>query len=229
MMQLRQSRPRMDDSRRLSPQDALGPPAPRIKPITRGYRNCQACGLPTLTCICAQVQPIRTRARFLILTSAREFERASSTGRLLKLLNPASTEVVLWERTRPSSVLLERLRENACYLVFPAETEAQQARQVTSIARPSPLFILIDGTWKEARNIYRRSDYLQALPLLSLTVSQPSAYTLRQLALPGTLCTIEAAIELLKRIGEDSARARIDTFYHLFLTHYRAGRNGHQV
>lgn len=206
-----------------------GAPSHRIKPITRGYSHCEACGLPTLTCICAQVQPLETRARFVILTSSREFERASSTGRLLKLINPHSTEVIRWERTQPSPQLLRYLREASCYLVFPAETEAQQARQVRSIESPSPLFILIDGTWKEARTIFRRSAYLQTLPLISLRVSHASAYSLRQLAVPGTLCTIEAAIELLGRTGEVDAKAQTDAAYRLFLTHYRAGRNGHAV
>lgn len=200
-----------------------------IKSITRACDNCPACGLPTLTCLCPQLEPLTTRAEFVILTSTREFGRASSTGRLLKLLNPASTEQILWERTRPSPLLLQRLRQRPGYLVFPAETAAQQARQIEQIAHPDPLFVLIDGTWKEARKIYGRSPYLQELPLISLTVAQPSAYSLRQWGAPGTLCTIEAAIALLRYTDEAEAGQRIDAAYRLFLRHYRAGRNGHAV
>jgi len=71
----------------------------KVKQITKLYDSCNQCGLPTLTCICNMVTPINSRAKFWVLTSEREFSRPSSTGRLLKLINPLSTEIFLWNRT----------------------------------------------------------------------------------------------------------------------------------
>jgi hypothetical protein len=42
-----------------------------------------------------------------------------------------------------------------------------------------PLFILLDGTWAEARKMLGRSPDLGALPVLSLAPDQASRYQLR--------------------------------------------------
>ncbi len=39
-----------------------------------------------------------------------------------------------------------------------------------------PLFILLDGTWSEARKMFRKSPYLEHLPVLSLAPEQLSRY-----------------------------------------------------
>ncbi|PKL74219.1 MAG: hypothetical protein CVV27_21640, partial [Candidatus Melainabacteria bacterium HGW-Melainabacteria-1] len=144
------------------------------------HTPCGQCALPQLTCICALIQPISTQARFVMLSAAKEFERPSNTGRLLKLLNPDATTIIGWERKRPSAELLQILQtQPEAYLVFPASSDSQTSRLVSQVRGPAPLFILLDGTWQEARKIQRKSDYLDALPLLALPEDLQSAYPLR--------------------------------------------------
>ncbi|STS92578.1 DTW domain protein [Klebsiella variicola] len=57
-------------------------------------------------------------------------------------------------------------------VVFPA-SYAGPERQILS-APPSgkpPLFIMLDGTWTEARKMFRKSPYLDALPIISVDLS----------------------------------------------------------
>ncbi|HWQ42642.1 MAG TPA: DTW domain-containing protein, partial [Desulfosporosinus sp.] len=92
-----------------------------------------------------------------------------------------------------------------------------------------PAFIILDGTWKEARKIFRKSDFLKGLPIVSIESNYTSRYDLRKGAAEGNLCTIEAAIEILKMNGEIKPSQVIDDYYRLFLKSYKAGVSGHRL
>lgn len=203
-----------------------------MKQITRLYDSCDQCGLPVVNCICNKGAKVCTLAKFWILSSEREFSRPSNTARLLKLINPESTEIFLWERTRRP----EQLYNNLCngkfnvFLLFPAENEELAKRRVSFKSNvKAPAFILLDGTWQEARKIFRKSDYLQDLPLVSLEADYVSRYDLRRGAGEGNLCTIEAAIEILKINEEFGSSQSIEGYFKLFLKSYKAGASGHKL
>jgi len=201
----------------------------KVKQITRLYESCNQCGLPTLTCICNLVTPIKTKAKFWVLASKSEFYRPSNTGRLLKLINPNSTEVFLWERTAPSLKLLENITvyNGRTFLLFPSEGEDLVNKTADYLQDGEKAFILIDGTWKEARKIIRKSYYLQNLPLVSIKPEYESEFILRKGRVEGTLCTIEAAMEILKITGETGQQEIIEKYFNLFLKHYKAGASSH--
>ncbi|KGK88104.1 DTW domain containing protein [Desulfosporosinus sp. HMP52] len=201
----------------------------KVKQITKLYDSCNQCGLPTLTCICNMVTPINSRAKFWVLTSEREFSRPSSTGRLLKLINPLSTEIFLWERTKPSQKLIEMMTnfKGNTYLLFPSENEDFESKSLSNLQEETNAFILIDGTWKEARKIFRKCDYLKSIPQISIKPDYESEFTLRRGRLQKTLCTIEAAMEILKSTGETEQQRIVEQYFNLFLKHYKAGANSH--
>ncbi len=203
----------------------------KVKNITSIYDSCNECGLPKITCICERAPKISTSARIWILTTERELYRPSNTARILKLVNPISTEVFLWERTRKPEKLIENLNNDVydTYLVFPVEEENQCIKVEYKSTEKIPAFILIDGTWKEARKILRKSDYLNKLPRISLEPNFESRYDLRKGATAGNLCTIEAAVEVLKINQEVYNSQVINEFYNLFLRSYKAGVNGHKL
>jgi DTW domain-containing protein len=201
----------------------------KVKQITRLYESCNQCGLPTLTCICKMVTPVNTKAKFWIVASEREFYRPSSTGRLLKLINPNSTEIFLWERTNPSLKLIENINsyKGRTYLLFPAESNNSDQKTSDDLKDGENAFILIDGTWKEARKIFRKSDYLKDLPLLSIEPNYKSKFSLRKGGVEGTFCTIETAMETLIITGEIEHEQIIREYFNIFLKHYIAGVSSH--
>lgn len=201
-----------------------------IHPITSLHPSCNACGLPANTCVCDQVPALKTAAQIWILSTEKELSRPSNTARLLKLMNPQSTEIHQWQRTREPEALLRKIRSGLYepYLLFPADTEETCSRVVNyPISGKIPAFIIIDGTWQEARKIMRKSDYLKDLPLISLNPVGDSAFTLRRGLKPGNLCTLETAIEAVHMSGEQEAAGAMHLLYLLFLRSYEAGRCGH--
>lgn len=204
----------------------------KVKQITSLYQSCNECGLPMINCICKKFMQVRTKAKLWILSSEREFSRPSNTARLLKLINPDSTEIVQWERTKSPEQLITNIgkADYRPFVVFPAETEELEKRTVQfEPTGEIPAFILLDGTWKEARRIFRKSDYLKDLPIVSIESDKASNYDLRRGAAEGNLCTIEAAIELLKMNEELETSVAIEAYYNLFLKSYKAGASGHSV
>jgi DTW domain-containing protein YfiP len=204
----------------------------KVKQITSAYDSCNKCGLPKINCICDKARKIETNAKIWVLSTEKEFYRPSNTARLLELTNPHSTEIFLWERTKKPEKLIENISDERyeTYLLFPVEDEEAQRRKVEyENTGKIPAFILIDGTWKEARKILRKSDYLNKLPRISLEPSFKSQYDLRRGAAEGNLCTIEAAVEVLKINNEIENSQVIGEFYDLFLRSYKAGAKGHKL
>lgn len=204
----------------------------QVKQITRLYESCNECGLPIINCICNKSAKVRSRAKLLILSSEREFYRPSNTARLLKLINPDATKIFLWERTKSPQQLIEYINSEkyTTFVLFPAENEELEKRKEEFEPTDKiPAFIIIDGTWKEARKIFRKSEFLKDLPIVSIESNKASNYDLRRGAAKGNLCTIETCIEILKMNGEFETSQAIDDYYKLFLKNYKAGVSGHKV
>lgn len=200
-----------------------------VKQITKLHESCNKCGLPIINCICNIVTKIETKAKIWILSTEREFSRPSNTARLLKIVNPESTELILWERTNTPKKLIECINSEdyEIYLLFPIENDDLSERKFEyKNSKKILAFIILDGTWKEALKILRKSDYLKKIPRISLNPIHKSEYTLRRGASEGELCTIEAAIEVLKLNYELENAQLIKGVFDLFIKSFKAGVKG---
>ncbi|WP_024560332.1 tRNA-uridine aminocarboxypropyltransferase [Franconibacter pulveris 601] len=201
--------------------------------LARGnrIRRCQRCLLPLKQCLCATLQPAQARSRFCLVMFDTEPMKPSNTGRLIADVLP-DTEAFQWSRTEPPQALLD-LVANPDYqpmVVFPA-SYADAGREVLT-APPAggkpPLFIMLDGTWTEARKMFRKSPYLDALPVISVDLSRVSAYRLREAHAEGQYCTAEVAVALLDLAGDMAAAKCLSDHFALFRERYLAGKPHHQ-
>lgn len=202
------------------------------KQITKVCDNCINCGLPVITCICDKINKVETKAKFIILSSEKEIHRNTNTASLLKLINPISTEIVIWKRGENSEAIINYINNDIykVYLIFPVINEEMEKRKVKYVkTNKIPVFIIVDGTWKEAWKIIRKSDYLKEVPVLPLEIETISKFTLRRGQEQGNLCTIETAIELLRISRENTISKSINKDFELFLNSYKAGCSGHKI
>lgn len=200
--------------------------------LARGnrIRRCQRCLLPLKQCLCATLTPAQATSRFCLVMFDTEPMKPSNTGRLIADILP-NTEAYQWSRTEPPQGLLDLVAhpDYQPMVVFPA-SYAGPERQVLS-APPSgkpPLFIMLDGTWTEARKMFRKSPYLDALPIISVDLSRISAYHLREAHAHGQYCTAEVAIALLDLAGDAPAAAALGEHFTRFRTRYLAGKTQHK-
>ena len=149
--------------------------------------------------------------------------KPSNTGWLIADV-VADTFAFGWTRTEVDPALVALLNDPQwqAYVVFPAAfaDDARVVHEVTPVAHKRPLFILLDGTWDEARKMFRKSPYLQTLPVLSLNPEQRSRYTLRRAQSENHLCTAEVGAMCLALANDTQAAQVLNAYLDVFTDHY---------
>ncbi|WP_341909317.1 tRNA-uridine aminocarboxypropyltransferase [Polaromonas sp. YR568] len=195
----------------------------------RGER-CAGCRLVPSHCLCAVRPVMAVRAGVCLLMADTEPLKPSNTGWLIADV-VADTFAFGWARTEVDPALLALLADPQWqpYLVFPGEFVAAE-RVVAEVLhckppeRKRPLFVLLDATWPEARKMFRKSPYLNHLPVLSLQGDQLSRYRLRRskrlVGEQSHFCTSEVAALCLELAGETHAAQTLEAYLDVFTHHY---------
>ena len=191
----------------------------------RGER-CAGCRLVPSHCMCALRPVVEVRAGMCLIMADIEPLKPSNSGWLVADV-VADTFAFGWARTEVDPALLALLHDAQWqpYVVFPGEF-VEPARVVTSVQTAAsdptrrPLFILLDATWPEAHKMFRKSPYLNHLPVLSLQSDQPSHYRLRRSQRDQHFCTSEVAALCLAANGETLAAHTLNAYLNVFTNHY---------
>ena len=201
--------------------------------------RCAGCRLIPSHCCCALRPVVQARAAVCLIMAEFEPLKPSNTGWLVADVLPATTAFG-WSRTSVDPALLDLLADPQwqAYVVFPGEFAAPD-RVVTALltanavadgaaaaASPPkrPLFVLLDGTWSEARKIFRKSPYLNRFPVLSLQPALPSTYRLRRSSHAHHFCTAEVAALCLALAGDLPAAQALSAYLEVFSNRYLRAR-----
>jgi len=201
--------------------------------------RCEHCRLYPGYCICGLRPHLNTRVGMCLLMGDIEAIKPSNTGWLIADLVP-DTWAFAWSRTviDPNLVaLLNDPRWQPC-VVFPGEFVPPE-RVITAL-RPDdapggppggrrPLFVLLDGTWSEARKMFNKSRYLDGFPVLSLHPDRVSNYRLRRSARDDHFCTAEVASMCLALAGEARSADTLAAYLDVFTEHYLLGKQNRRV
>jgi DTW domain-containing protein YfiP len=190
--------------------------------------RCDGCRLPVTHCACPARPTAPARAGVCLLMADIEPLKPTNTGWLVADVVP-DTFAFGWARTEVDPALLALLADPAWQplVVFPGEY-AEPARVVHDVPRGDakrPLFVLLDGTWSEARKMFRKSPYLDRFPVLSLRPEQVSGYALRRSRRDDHFCTSEVASLCLEAAGDARASRALDAWLDVFTHHYLQARH----
>jgi DTW domain-containing protein YfiP len=200
----------------------------------RGYRllRCSTCYLPPDVCICACTPTIHTSAQFWLLLHPDECRKPTNTARLIGASIP-HTRFFLWYRTVPPAELIALLTDCQFtpYLLVPHgdATLFEGLRERPWLPDRVPAFVLLDGTWSQARKMLHRSPYLQGIPRLAIQPRAPSTYRLRCQRCAQHLSTVEVAIALLAQLDEMTASHVLHAYFRVFAERSMAARHGHPL
>lgn len=198
--------------------------------------RCTGCRLPPSHCLCAWRPSVPTHAGICLLMADTEPLKPSNTGWLVADVVPP-TAAFGWARTATDPALATLLADPQWQplVVFPQEYAApgRVVQQLAPDPVPGPgsapvrrpLFILLDGTWAEARKMFRKTPLLDALPVLHLQSDQVSAYRLRRSRRDDHFCTSEVAAQCLHLAGDHRAAAVLDAWLDVFTHHYLQARH----
>jgi len=215
-------------ARAVKPFRARGGPAER----------CPSCRVMHSHCMCALRPNVPTRAGVCLLMADIEPLKPSNTGWLIADV-VADTFAFGWARTAVDPALLTLLADPQWqpYVVFPGEFVTPERvvtallPEVTTDGRLAkrPLFVLLDATWSEAGKMFRKSPYLNHLPVLSLHPEQISNYRLRRSSRSDHFCTSEVGALCLALAGEPHAAEVLDAYLEVFTHHYLQAKNQQPV
>ena len=197
--------------------------------VARGSRaeRCPRCRVIPEYCLCAWRPKVQARSAMCLLVHDVEPMKPSNTGWLIADVID-DTSAFPWARTAVEPELLALLADPQWqpYIVFPGEFVAPQrvVSEVKVADGKRPLFILLDGTWSEARKMFRKSPYLEHLPVLSLEPEQLSRYKLRRSKRDDHFCTAEVAALCLELAEDQQASEVLDAYLDVFSTHYLAAK-----
>ena len=211
-------------ARAVKPFRARGGPAER----------CPGCRVMPSHCLCGLRPVVPTQAGMCLLMADIEPLKPSNTGWLIADV-VADTFAYSWARTWVDPRLLTLLADPQwqAYVVFPGEFVTPD-RVVTALLpdtaadgqrRKRPLFVLLDATWSEACKMFRKSPYLNHLPVLSLHPEQASSYRLRRSSRSDHFCTSEVGALCLALAGEPHAAQVLNAYLDVFTNHYLQAKN----
>ena len=197
--------------------------------------RCHHCMLLPYLCICSIKKTVTSHSGFLLLMYDDEILKPSNTGRLIADLIP-DTQAYIWSRTEPNADMLALLADPQWWpvVVFPAEYAQQERVLPVGQSLPPlfegkrPLFILLDGTWSQAKKMFRKSPYLDNLPVLSFAPEKLSQYLVRKAAKDHQLATAEVASLVLERLGESNNAHLLDLLFSTFKENYLLGKSRQQ-
>ncbi|SEI07068.1 conserved hypothetical protein [Rheinheimera pacifica] len=193
-------------------------------------KRCEQCLLPASDCICASKPGVSSNSAFCFIMYTGECYKPSNTGRIIADVI-ADNHAFIWDRTKPDAAMLALLADAryAPIVVFPQQY-AEAERCINSPLELSavqngkiPLFIMLDGTWREAKKMFK-SPYLANLPVLGIQPQQGSSYQLREAAHLHQLCTAEVAIEVLKLANDTAAAIALAEYFAVFRRAYIVGK-----
>jgi DTW domain-containing protein YfiP len=198
----------------------------------RGYKvkRCDDCLIPEKKCICAQRPSINSDSAFCMVMYKSEYYKPTNTGKLIADVIP-DNYAFRWDRVAPDPALIALL-ENPKYapiLVFPqqyatAERCIDSPKDLVYVQQGrTPLFVMLDGTWREASKMFK-SPCFATLPVLGIQPEKASSYQLREAAHAHQLCTAEVAIEVLKMADDNLAADALGEYFYQFKKAYIAGK-----
>lgn len=191
--------------------------------------RCDHCLLSIDYCTCAYKRSLTTHASFLLLYADSEVLKPTNSGRLIADLIP-DTHAFLWSRTQIDPKIIELINHEAYqpYLIFPSEYAAAEQEVVHHVSikkNKTPLFILLDGSWREAVKIFRKSSYLHHLPMLSFEPTVLARYAIRKGQRDFQFGTAEVAAMALDLLGEENNAKAMNAWFDLFIMSTLLGRN----
>lgn len=193
-------------------------------------KRCALCLLPLTGCICGERPAPVTGSAFCFIMYWGEAFKPSNTGRLIADVIQ-DNHAFLWERTKVDPALLQLLADPQYtpVLVFPHQY-AEPERCIGSLADiktdsrgKTPLYIMLDGTWREAKKMFK-SPYLAQIPVLGIEPEHKSLYQLREAAHKHQLCTAEVAGMVLALGGDEMAAESLNAYFEVFRRRYIAGK-----
>ena len=184
--------------------------------------KCWNCRKARRTCYCGLLPELEVQTQFVILQHPKEGRNAIGTGRLahLALANSLLLQGVDFSEDERLNALLGD-PGSSCAILYPGvQSRLLDCLSESDRAELMPqgrrfVLVVIDGTWRSARPILRRSKNLTSLPRVSFSHSNVSGYAgLRKEPRAECLSTVEAIGRVIGVLESAELESQLLTPFH---------------
>lgn len=159
--------------------------------MTEPRPHCYVCDKPLATCVCRQIERLDNRTSITILQHPRERRHPLGTARFAQLgLHGVRVLVDVEGRYRGPKAPVNFPPRTG--VLFPSAS-ARQLPEAGSSEAPDHL-VVIDGTWHQAKTLYRDMLWLRDFPHYVLSPDAPSRYRIRREPQHDYISTLEALL-----------------------------------
>ncbi len=160
---------------------------------------CQQCLRPPAVCYCHTIQTVCNQWPVYILQHPKEVSHAIGTARIAQL-SLQVCETTIAETPEQQKAFEEQLIDTQPLLVYPGEYSQSVVELDKNTVRP---LVFLDGSWRKTRRMLHESNLLASLP--RITTPMPlSRYKIRKEPVPEAVSTVEAIVEVLGILEQDS-------------------------
>jgi DTW domain-containing protein YfiP len=171
--------------------------------------NCSVCGFAKRTCYCHLVKSFDSKIVFAILIHQIEIDRKIATGTLSHLILENSYLINGYDYSE-DEVLNELIEnpKNHCVILYPGTDSLNLSELSTTdkkglVPKDKQLVIIvIDGTWRTARQSMYLSQNLIKLPKISFNNDTPSNFRIRKQPSFECCSTVEAVHKTINLLGD---------------------------
>ena len=168
---------------------------------------CNACGNAVASCICKWIYPIYNKTSVVILQHTDEAKKPLGTAKIVSLcLQNSMLKVGVDFSSDPDLKRLLNCPSHNLSILYPSESalelhkwkegNASSEEQILSASLQKALIVL-DGTWRNTRELMNVNPVLQTIPSVKLTPTTKSNYRIRKAPFDQALSTVEAVSQAL--------------------------------
>jgi len=185
----------------IAPSHRKGIPSKETTELMTTSERCWTCFRPSRMCFCDSLKPIEHRTSVLILQHRRERSHPFNTARIVhESLNRC--ELMVGYNHELADRFDAAVLHPSVGVLYPSD-DAVLLDELPIEQRPEQLVIL-DGTWHQAKTLYRDIPRLQSMPRYRLAPSSPGRYRIRREPNEHALSTLEATVAALQALEPEN-------------------------
>jgi DTW domain-containing protein len=161
--------------------------------------------------MCAELAPIVTQTRIVVIRHIRESWKSTGTARIAQLAMPHLTLLEYGDDGEPARTQLMPYLQPESALLFPSETAPRaEAQRVKTL-------LVLDGTWRQTRRMFQRLEVLKSVPVLPLPAKTSAVLRLRETHFTEGRSTLEAIGDALESIEGTEVAASVQALHDAYV------------
>jgi len=163
---------------------------------------CYHCYRPQTSCMCAHINAIETKTKFVILMHPKEFRKTKNGTGHFTHLSLTNSEMHVGVDFSQNKKINEIINNHTCYVLYPSSTSIKLNEQSISKEGKDIVLFLIDSTWPCSRAMLRASPNIDALQKVSFTHTKSSTFIFKEQPQDYCLSTMESTLCVLELLNK---------------------------